>query len=166
MLYELINMSDPYTFKADDLECAALATILLGRGQYGAKPLDGQNYDGMPDHGVPIMIVGSGPEWFQNKFGKSIPDAMNACLEDQDRRMALVETLRSVVIGRGAEERAAFDEQYSAMAHEKREEWRQKRHDEKLTSLNDIGGRALITAKFIEETGSFVGAPMAPRQVF
>jgi len=166
MLYELINMSDPYTFKADDLECAALATILLGRGQYGAKPLDGQEYDRVPDHGVPIMVF-NGPVWFENKFGKSIPDAMDVCLENLGTRAALVRTLRSVVIGRAdIEARAAFDAEYEAMVPEIREEWRAKRHDEMCSSLNDIGDRALKMAQRIEDTGSFVGAPIAPQQVF
>ena len=50
MLYELINPSDPVTFEAPDLKVAALVTIILGQGQYGAQPVDDSA------EGVPIML--------------------------------------------------------------------------------------------------------------
>ena len=41
MLYTIINPSDPYTVEANRLDVAAVASLLLGSGQYSFEPLDG-----------------------------------------------------------------------------------------------------------------------------
>ena len=40
MFYELVNPSDKITFEAPNYESALLATLMVGKGYYGAEPVD------------------------------------------------------------------------------------------------------------------------------
>lgn len=68
--FELVNPSDPYTFTAPNLETAALAVVLLGRGRYGAKSLDGGK-------DVPIFLLGGHDEWFTENFGRTVQESLD-----------------------------------------------------------------------------------------
>lgn len=99
--FELVNPSDPYMFTAPDLETAALAVVLLGRGKYGGKSLDGGK-------DVPIFLLGGHDEWFSENFGRTVQESLDhvpheaiaACLDTltiDGRRTSLNN------IGKGAE---------------------------------------------------------------
>jgi len=148
MLFDLINMSDKYTFVADDLEIAALTTCLLGSGQYGADQLDG-------DAKVPIFLLGGSDEWFTAKFGRNLEQSLNALKASP----ALIDCLESVLIG----DRREYDETLPMIAEDKRDEWIAAWHDRHRSSLNDIGGRAKRIAKALAEKER---PEPAPQQVF
>lgn len=149
MLFDLINMSDSYTFKADDLEVAALATVLLGSGQYGAQQLDG-------DAKVPIFMLGGADEWFVEHFGKSIEECVTRHKQEPS---ALVECLNSLLIG----DRAEYERTLPMIADDKRAEWVAGWHDKHRSSMNDIGSRAKRIAVALTEQQ--IPEP-APQQVF
>jgi hypothetical protein len=86
--FELINPSDPYTFTAPDLETAALAVVLLGRGQYGGKSLDG-------GEDVPIFLFGGHDEWFAEKFGRTPKESL-----DHIEHEAIAACLDTLTLGR------------------------------------------------------------------
>lgn len=93
--FELINPSDPYTFTAPDLETAALAVVLLSRGQYGGKSLDGGN-------DVPIFLFGGHNEWFTEKFGRTVQESL-----DHIAHEAIAACLDTFTLGR--EERSSMN---------------------------------------------------------
>ena len=153
MIYNLVNMSDPYTFKADTLEVAALVCTVLGGGQYGVRSVDDELV-------VPICFGGI-DEWFTNNFGHGVQKSADLHTEEDNLRYNLITAFRSVVIGR-LHEREEFDISYSSVSNP--EEWRAKRHDDRRTSMNDIGGRALQIADVFEKNEGSI--PKAPQQVF
>src|SRR5437773_974725 len=55
-LYNIVNMSDPYTIEAVSLDVAFVACLFLGSGQYAFEQLDGKE-------GVPLFIFGGTEEW-------------------------------------------------------------------------------------------------------
>src|ERR1700733_3831818 len=140
MLYELVNMGDHYTFKADNLATAALVTILLGDGQYCAKPIDDEGAEG-----VPFFMLGGADEWFAKHFDGGI-DALAKDFITGDRRAELVTALRSVLIGN----RAEYEETLPMVAEDQREAWIAKWKDRHRSSMNNIGGRAEQWAEKIE----------------
>lgn len=85
--FELINPSDPFTFKARSLEVAAQAVLLIGNGAYGGKSLDG-------GEDVPIFLFGGNDEWFKDKFDKTAEQSFEA--RDND---ALAECFESFTLG-------------------------------------------------------------------
>jgi hypothetical protein len=147
MLFDLINPSDHYTFKAESLECAALATTILGSGQYGAEQLDG-------DAAVPIFMT---EQWFRENFGRSTQDSLD--LYRGERLQELIACFDSVLIGN----RDEYERTLPLIAADKRDEWTAYWHDQRRSSMNDIGRRAKRIAKALAENRP---PEPAPRQIF
>jgi hypothetical protein len=93
--FELVNPSDLYTFTAPDLETAALAVVLLGRGQYGGKSLDG-------GEDVPIFLLSGHNEWFGETFGRTVQESL-----DHVPHEAIAACLDTFTLGR--EERTSLN---------------------------------------------------------
>jgi len=91
MQFEIVNPSDAYTIKADDLQVAAVAVCLLGNGQYMLKGLD-------EDKGqeVPFFFFGGADEWFTEKFGMSYEDTATQTFKN--RSDSLARALESVTL--------------------------------------------------------------------
>jgi hypothetical protein len=86
--FELINPSDPYTFTAPDLETAALAVVLLGRGMYGGKSLDG-------GEDVPLFPLDGHDEWFDANFSRTVQGSL-----DHVDHNAIADCLDTFALGR------------------------------------------------------------------
>lgn len=139
MLYELINPSDPVTFEAPDLKVAALVTIILGRGHYGAEPADDSA------EGVPIMLFGDPTEWWTERW----PEEPMGGAGDRDA-LRLAAALRSVCYG-GKNDRQLYDSALQAITDpEKRAAFVAEWNDRKRSSMNDIMGRAHSIAARLE----------------
>lgn len=157
MIYEIINMSDPYTIEAHDLKIAAVACVLLGRGQYGFAPIDSEGEE------VPIMLFGGVDEWFRKQFGTDLGSAVDGVM--QNRRNELADCLDSCLIG-DLKDRMDYDAAVAAMSDSKaRNEFRAARHDRRRTSLNDIGARSYAMAERLRNQSDQPVMP-APQQVF
>jgi hypothetical protein len=131
MYYEIINPSDCCGFYADSYMAATLATVVLGNGQYGAKPDDAAAKE------VPLFLFGGFDEWWNAEF----PDEpLEGVLERNKEAVGLV--LRSVCYGTAAERRLYEDAVASITDDEKRAEFVAKWNDEKRTSMNNIMERA------------------------
>lgn len=145
MFYEIINPSDKAMFEADDLRIAALVTFLIGGGQYGAEPEDGEA------EGVPIFLFGGNKEWWSAHFDEPMEGAV-------DRHAAkLVVALRSVCYG-DMTDRRLFDSALTAIDDpEKRAAFVAEWNDRHRSSLNDIMGGLTGLRK------SSKPAPPAPR---
>src|SRR5689334_11726557 len=100
MVYEIVNMSDPYTVEVPDLEMAAAVCVLLGSGQYALQPLDQGGEE------VPVFLGGTAHEWFRAHFDADASDVVQRVMNL--RREALADALDSVLIGY-REDRASFD---------------------------------------------------------
>ena len=138
-LFEIINMSDPYSLKTDDWKSACIATMLLGGGAYGLEEYKGERV-------MPIFLFGGADAWVQEHFGCSV----DKFVEDMDRP-AVIAALDSVLIGSPGE-RAEFEDILEAIDDpEKKKAIIEKRHDRKRSSMNDIGGRAEALAERLRE---------------
>lgn len=124
MLYELINPSDPYVFRADSFP-VAVTTAWLISSMYGAKPEDGDDY-----FGIPAFMEDLAKE-YKEQFGDSIEDFINKYNTE------IVDALQSLVLGGFKDYRQyllaveAIDDPEKLMAF--REKWNDRR-----SSMNDI----------------------------
>jgi len=159
MLYEIINMSDPYTIEASSLDVAFVACLLLGDGQYGFKPLE----DGEEE--IPLFLFGGCKEWSQKHLRENPQAILDRVTTDAAKRLELADCLDSCLIGR-QQDRETYRSGFDLIDDPaKRERWRAKWHDDRRSSLNNIGGRAyLMATKLRPGTTDFLIT--APRQVF
>lgn len=136
-LYEIINPSDAYTMVAEDRAVACAAVVFLGEGHYGLSAKDDEK------DGCPILAWGGAnalDEFFAKELGTTLADVM------RDRRPAMAAALRSVAIGTFTD-RESFDRGLALIDDPaKKEEWRAWWHDERRSSMNDIGARAWALA--------------------
>lgn len=156
MLWEIINMSDPYTIEADCLDAAFVACLFLGRGQYAFEPIT----EGIEQ--IPMFMFGGTEEWCESHFHEPLEVVINRMTTIQS--FDLVMCLESCLIGKAADR-----ETYTAGLNliddpVKRETWRTKWLEDRRSSMNNIGGRAYEMAKKLRE-GSTNPIVPAPQQV-
>lgn len=136
-VYEISNPSDAYTITGDPKD-AALATLILGVGRYGLTDKDGENV-------LPIFLFGGHKEWVKATFGHD-----DLGKETEARNAAIVESLRSVLIG-GFRDREEYEAAISTMTADQRKVFAEKRHDIKRSSMNNIGKRAHALAEHLSQ---------------
>ena len=155
MLYEIINLSDPYTFRADSVAVARFVVIALGTGQYDGEDEDGKSIDAMM-----LTFTEEQEEQAKTKLREFFGDPK---VFVNEHRTEIIEALESVMsFERG--ERGAYDEAIKLIPADKIARYRKKVHRKNLTSLNDIGDRAWKYAKKLHAGNT--QPPRAPRQVF
>lgn len=138
MEYELINMSDPYTFIAEDLEVAALTVFSLSLA-YGAKSKDGKET-------VPIFLFGGGAtEWYEESFSKTPDDGLEA------RKGAVAAALDSMMLGH-FEDRKRYQAALDAITDDEKREQFIATWQDGCSSLNNIGTYAHKLAKKLMES--------------
>jgi hypothetical protein len=136
VLYEIINLSDPYTIETPDLAIAGVACLLLGEGQYAFKPVD----DG-PE--VPMFAFGGVDGWFEQHCGGPVGEVLPAVRDG--RKDELAAAFESVVIGDAAD-RKRYELARGYVPEPQRGEFRARWHDLTRTSATDIGARAYALA--------------------
>lgn len=126
-VYELINMSDAYTFTAASPAVAACACLFVGEGMYAAEDRE------TGDKVCPILLDGGTCDaWFRETFDAEFEPFIAA------HKAEIADALDSLVIGN----RADFDAGLALCASEaQRDAWRTGWHERHRTSMNDIGGR-------------------------
>lgn len=124
--YEIVNMSDAYTFRADDVRVAQAACLLLGSGQYALKDEDGEDV-------LPLLMFGA-DEWLDENFG-----GMDGLAEFMDNNMDKIADCLDTVMSFGIKHRKHYDKAIEGMDEEEREKYRLETHDENRSSLNNIG---------------------------
>lgn len=126
MIFEVINPCDPVTFEAPDLESAAVAVILLGRGQLGAQCVDDKDIE------VPLLFLGGAEEWAMKQFGTSLATLVSL------HTKAAIPVLRSFVTG-SVGTRKLYKAAMKHIPSEKgRAEFRREWDDDKRSSLTEI----------------------------
>ena len=146
-LCEISNPSDPYTIEVDDdPRPACAAVLLLGEGHYGLHEEGGEDV-------MPIFLFGGAVEWLA-KHG--VPDLATYIAEHLSE---IADALDTVMIGKRSE-RARMERVLAEItsAEEDREKARAAWLDEKQTSLNDIGGRAVAMAKRMRDKAARVAS--------
>lgn len=141
MEYELINLSDPYTFVATDREVAALVVGCFGTA-YGADTKDEDR-----EQSVPIFLLGGIADyntWYVETFGRTPTEGLDV------RKREVAEALLSMMLGR-FEDRRKYEAALTAIDDPAKKEkfiadWQDGR-----TSLNDIGTAAHIVGKKLME---------------
>ena len=160
MLYEIISMSDPYTIEAPTLQVAFVACLLLGEGQYAFYPCR----EGSTE--IPILIFqdsGAAERWCQRNVGDSLENTLKRVTIDLAADLATC--FDSCLIGT-QQDRAIYLAALELIDDPvKRKTWRDQWHKKRLSSLNDIGGRAYEMAKRLR-AGSKNPLVAAPAQVF
>lgn len=130
MIYEIINPSDPYTMVADDFKVAAAAVLLLGRGKLGLSCEEDHKQH------VPVMLFGGAEEWLKEHDLEDLGGFIEA------HRAEVAEALESVLIG-SESDRKTFDKVIACISDPgDRQKARDTYHDQKRSSMNDIGGAA------------------------
>lgn len=139
MLYDIINPSDCVTFRAPDLQVAALSMFLLSEGKFGAdcREGDGEN--------VPIFLMGGAMEWWDGKFDEKIDNAIVR------RAGEIADALDSVVYGDWGT-RPVFERELEAIEGDEAkrafvDEW----NDEHRSSMNNIRSAATGIAAQLRE---------------
>lgn len=137
-IWEIINPSDKYTFETDDHRLAAVVVCLLGEGRYGAEEEGGARK-------VPLFLFGGHDAWFASQFQCDFAGAYAATEPTE-----LISALNSVMIG-GAVDRQAYYKGLELITDDaNKTAWRDHWHDQRRSSMNDIGTRAYTMAKQME----------------
>lgn len=152
--YDLINMSDAVTFQAPDLQIAALATLLIGNGQYMANAYDDaeEKMNGM-DNGVPPFLFVPLSTWWQERWPESPIQAVF-----DTRKSEVADCFDTFLYGKLDEYKAFMLSVADATpqeAAERRAAW----NDSKRSSLNNICNRAYANAKALREKKALETAP-------
>src|SRR5579863_2871519 len=159
MLYEIINPSDPYTIEADSLAVAFVACVFLGSGQYAFKALDTDGVD------IPLFLFGNTEEWCHDHLGESFKSVIDRVTTEPAKRGELERCLDSCLIGH-EEDRKTYQAGLDLIDDPaKRERWRLRWHDDRLSSMHDIGTRAYGMVAALRDGARNPLIP-APNQVF
>lgn len=126
-LYELVNPSDPFTFRAPSGECAACAVLLLSRS-YMAKEVNGEWQS-------PLLLFGDPLVTWQAEFGRSVNDSLEDC------KPQLAEVFESFVLGSPADRRHYESTLELIDDPDKRQKFQEQWADRR-SSMNDIAGAA------------------------
>lgn len=139
MIYEIINPSDKYTIECEDFKTACVATLILGEGHWGLESVDAK---GVYHKEMPLFIFGGHDKWLTEQFGQTFGELLESIGMN-----AIGEALDSVLIG-DVKDRQAYNDGLALIDDPlKREEWRNRWHDQRRTSMNDIGARAYALAE-------------------
>lgn len=141
-VYEFINPSDALTFEGNDDNVAAAAALILGQGQAGLRPLDGDTEREV----LPLMLLWGDGEFETWLEKRGIGDFSEFA---DKHRNEIVAFLRSVVYG-DERDRRAFDVMISETAPERLQIVRDKWNDARRSSLTDWATAALKTAERLE----------------
>lgn len=136
-LYELINPSDCYTFRAPNIKIAGCCVAFLSTG-FGAKCLDEDN-----DESTPVLFG-----WNEWLVEQGIDDAFVTA-----HSLEIADAWDSFLIG-SASHRRDIEELLEKLPPEEREKARNERQDRNRSSLNRIGERAYMLAKHYREAAS------------
>lgn len=138
-LYKIINPSDPYTMRAPRGPAIA-ACLLLGRGYYTLRDVEtGEDV-------CPLFLPGDGEEMLSIFLTRELGTGeLGEWIEEH--REQVTGALCSVMIG-DPEDRRRVERVLGAITNESDRElaaaaW----HDERRSSLNDIGGRCAQLAR-------------------
>jgi predicted aminopeptidase len=134
-LYEIANPSDAYTIEGELLPCA-IATLLVGEGAYGLKTVDGET-------AAPIFLFGGHEEWLKERG----VDDMPTYLENPEHRAEVAAALETVLIGDFADRKRMERVLACVTSDDERTKAKAAWHDERRSSMNDIGRRAALYAK-------------------
>jgi len=130
MLYDFINPSDPYLFEAESFEIACLAVLMMGNA-YGCKELDGEKQFG-PFAGI---------ESFERKFNENAEKML------KERLIEVIRCLDSFLYASTEVEYREYQARIqTGETEEERYNIRKQHHDEKRSSMNDIGRHAWALA--------------------
>ncbi len=156
MIYEIVNMSDPYTIEARSLDVAFVACLFLGSGQYAFKPLE----EGAEE--VPLFLLGGAEQWCRAHFAESVENVVGLVT---GQRLDLAACLESCLIGH-LKDRETYRAGLELIDDaDKRIQWRERWHNDRLSSMNNIGARAYRMAAKLRAGASNPLEP-APQQVF
>ena len=136
-LYEIANPSDAYTIEGELLPCA-IATLLVGEGAYGLKTEDG-------DTAAPIFLFGGHEEWLKKRGVDDLP----TYLENAEHRAEVATALETMLFGSFADRKRVERVLGCVSSEEDRAKVRAAWHDERRSSMNDIGRRAALYAKWL-----------------
>lgn len=126
MLYDIINPSDTMSFRAPDLQVAALSMFLLSDGKFGADCREGGGED------VPIFLLGGAQAWWDEKFDTSIDETIIR------RAVDVADALDSIVYGDWGS-RPHFEQQLKAFEDEQaRRDFIETWNDEHRSSMNNV----------------------------
>lgn len=136
-LYEFINPSDPWTFKAESHIAALLATLIVGDGKAMVDCLE----DGEENDFSSPFFAFSGKEGIDNYIkGKFGYDNLEAALEDNYD--AVANALTSFLIA-SKEERETVDMAVKMLSPEDAQKLIADFNDKKRSSMNDFGTYAI-----------------------
>lgn len=127
-VYEISNPSDCYTISGD-LKTCCVAVVYLGRGRMGLKDETGKTV-------FPIFMLGGMTDlddFFRESFRESFKDADQSIPFE-----TLAQAFDSVLIG-NFQDRGLITDLLALIPEDKREEKRIEIHDQRRTSMTDIG---------------------------
>lgn len=134
--YELINPSDAICFETEDEEALRIAVMILGDGWYGLER----------DDGAKVLSVVAFSADSVNAAAAECHEFLK--VEQNKRRMAAA--LRTVLYCH-LKDRVALEAAFADLPEEQRRAAVARFNDQKRTSLNDIGARALSLAEHFEK---------------
>lgn len=132
MIFEIINPSDKYTIESDSWETAAVATLMIGEGQYALDGCDNE-------HRMGLFLFGGADKFLMDEFGIDI-NKFSEYVHAHKKELA--DCLDTVMIG-GKSDRESYKKGLELIKDaDARKEWRDHWHDQRRSSMNNIGAYA------------------------
>lgn len=140
-VYEIINPSDPYTFRASDDKVAEAVVLLVGDGAYGCLRVEDDETIGRM-----LAFIGKGEaeKYIEENFG-NLGDYLRA---NKDEIIAALDSVLCMSAGQRFTYESALE---LIEGEEKKKAYRDGVHDKLRSSMNDIGAYAWkLAARFRE----------------
>lgn len=137
MVYEIINPSDPFTLKSDNVLASCLACLILGEGKYALRDKNG-------NQACPFFLFDGHDQWLTEHHQTTFEKGLH------ENGPAIAEVLDSVMIG-DFQAREDAEDAISRMSPVDARNFLAKRHDRYRSSMNNIGKRAKSLAKILRQ---------------
>lgn len=143
-VYELINPSDPYTMRARDHQTAVVALLFLSEWRVGGNPIDPPEQEG---RSTPFYPFGLTEEAMQKELAEQgIAEGLDAWMGSKENVEALAQALDSTLFG-DMGDRRLFEAAAEAILEPAKVASLKAEHQNRRSSLNNIGGRAAKLAE-------------------
>ena len=137
-IFEISNPSDKYTVEAEDWPVACVSCLIIGKGNYGLREIDG-------DHKMPIFLLAGFDEWVEAEFEMTAQEFVGSV-----DKMDVAACLNSIVVG----DRAAYMKGLGDKTGEEADAFWEVWDDLHRSSLNNMGGYARnYAANIIKQYG-------------
>ena len=159
-VYDLVNPSDPYTMRAKNHQTAVVALLFLSYWRIGGKPIDNPESEGRRTTLYPLGLTEEAME--KELAEQGIPEGLDVWLGSRENVQDLAQALDSVLYG-DMGDRNLFEAASEAISDPARVAELKAKHQDRRTSMNNIGARAAKLAEQFRDKAEELATVVPPK---